>query len=132
MSFKVFKIIRMLISMAIGITVALAISLQNFYIALSAILIGIIALIVIKRNVKDVMVDEMIKAIAFRSASIAYSTSVVILALFSLVFVFANLDNQESFYYQLGIIFSYIALFNMAVYSIAYYFYRSKYVADDK
>jgi len=132
MSLKAFKIVRILIAMFIGVIVSVSVTTANMYLALSAIIIGIIIMILAKRRVKDVMVDEMMKTIAYKAASIAYSTSVVVLALLSLILVFTNLDDQNTFNYRLGIVFSYIVLFSMAVYSFAHYFYRKKYGTDEE
>jgi uncharacterized membrane protein len=132
MSYKTFKLVRILIAFFIGMTVSIAISVQNVLLAVSAIGIGMISLLLIKKNVKAVLVDEMVKNIAGKSALMTYSITVPVLALLSLIFMFSNLKNGGSYLYNLGIIFSYIALFNMAVYSIAYYYYRKKYGSDEE
>ena len=132
MSYKSFKIVRMFIVFFLAMTVSIAISMENVLLAVSAIGIGMISMLLIKRNVKAVLVDEMVKNIAGKSALIAYSITVPVLAVLSLVFMFSNLSHQGSDLYNLGVIFSYIALFNMAVYSIAYYYYRKKYGSDEE
>lgn len=132
MSYKTFKFARVLVAFFIALTVSIAVSMENAYLAISAVIIGIISMLLIKRNIKAVMVDEMIKNIASKSALIAYSITVPVLALLSLVFMFTNLGNEGSQLYNLGLIFSYIVLFNMAVYSLAYYYYRKKYGSDEE
>lgn len=132
MSYKSFKIVRMLIAFFIAMTVSIAISTENVLLAVSAIGIGMITMLLVKKNVKAVLVDEMVKSIAGKSALMAYSITVPALALLSLIFMFSNLSNQGSYFYDLGMIFSYIALFNMAIYSIAYYYYRKKYGSDEE
>ena len=132
MSYKNFKIARLLITFFLAMTVSIAISTENVLLAVSAIGIGMIIMLLIKRNVKAVLVDEMIKNIAGKSALISYSITVPVLAVLSLVFMFSNLKNEGSYFYNLGMIFSYIALFNMAIYSIAYYYYRKKYGSDEE
>jgi len=132
MSYKSFKIARILIAAFIAMTVSIAVSTNNAYLAVSAVLIGMIVMFLVKKNVKAVLVDEMVKNIAGKSALMAYSITVPVLALLSLIFMFSNLGNEGSYFYNLGIIFSYIALFNMAVYSFAYYYYRKKYGSDEE
>ena len=132
MSYKNFKIARLLITFFLAMTVSIAISMENVLLAVSAIGIGMMTIVLIKKNVKAVLVDEMVKNIAGKSALMAYSITVPILAVLSLVFMFSNLINEGSYLYNLGMIFSYIALFNMAVYSIAYYYYRKKYGSDEE
>jgi uncharacterized membrane protein len=131
MSFKQFKIIRIFIAMFIAATVSTAVSINNIYLATSAVIIGIISMLLIKRSVKDVMVDEMVQNIAQKSAWITYSICIPLLALVSLILMFSDLQNQ-GFLYQLGSILSYIVLFSMFVYSFAYYFYKKKYGRDDE
>jgi len=132
MSYKNFKLVRLLIVFFLAMTVSIAISMENVLLAVSAIGIGMILMLLIKKNVKAVLVDEMVRNIAGKSALIAYSITVPVLAVLSLVFMFSNLDNEGSYFYNLGLIFSYIALFNMAVYSVAYYYYRKKYGSDEE
>jgi uncharacterized membrane protein len=132
MSYKNFKTARLLITFFLAMTVSIAISTENVLLAVSAIGIGMITMVLIKKNVKAVLVDEMVKNIAGKSALMAYSITVPVLAVLSLVFMFSNLSNEGSYLYNLGMIFSYIALFNMAVYSIAYYYYRKKYGSDEE
>ncbi len=127
MSYKNFRIVRILIVFFLAMTISIAVEMHNVLLAVSAMGIGAILMILIKKKVKAVMVDEMIKNIAGKSALMAYSITVPILAILSLVFMFSNLNHQGSYLYDLGTIFSYIALFNMAVYSFAYYYYRNKY-----
>jgi len=132
MSYKNFKTARLLITFFLAMTVSIAISTENVLLAVSAIGIGMMTMVLIKKNVKAVLVDEMVKNIAGKSALMAYSITVPVLAVLSLVFMFSNLSNEGSYLYNLGMIFSYIALFNMAVYSIAYYYYRKKYGSDEE
>jgi uncharacterized membrane protein len=132
MSYKKFKIIRFLIVFFLAMTISIAVSMENVLLAVSAMGIGMISMFLVKKNVKAVLVDEMVKNIAGKSALIAYSITVPVLAVLSLVFMFSNLSHQGSDLYNLGVIFSYIALFNMAIYSLAYYYYRKKYGSDEE
>lgn len=132
MSYKNFKIIRLLLAFFIAITVSIAVSIENFYLAISAVIIGIILMLLIKKKVKVLLVDEMVKDIAGKSALMTYSIIVPILAILSLFFMFFNLGNQDAYLYNLGVIFSYIALLNIAIYSISYYYYRKKNGSDEE
>jgi len=122
----------MLVALFIAMTVSIAVNMNNALMAISAIGVGMFTMLLVKRNVKAVLVDEMVKNIAGKSALMAYSITVPALALSSLIFMFSNLSNEGSYLYNLGIIFSYVALFNMAVYSFAYYYYRKKYGSDEE
>lgn len=132
MSYKKFKITRLLILFFLAMTVSIAVSMKNVLLAVSAIGIGMISMVLIKKNVKAVLVDEMVKNIAGKSALMAYNVTVITLAILSLIFMFSNLGKSGSYFYNLGIIFSYITLFTMAVYFFAYYYYRNKYGSDEE
>jgi len=119
-------------AMFIAITVSMAVSIENIYLALSAVIIGMISMFLIKRNVKEVLVDEMVQSIAGKSALMAYSIVIPVLAALSLILMFSDLSNRGSETYNLGIYLSYIVLFNMAVYSLFYYYYQRKYGRDNK
>lgn len=132
MSYKNFRIVIMFVAAFIAIVVSTAITRENPYLAVSAVTIGMISMFLIKKRVKDVMVDEMIENIAGKAARVTYSVTVSVLALLSLIFMFSNLGSKDSYFYNLGIIFSYIVLFSMAIYSFAYYFYRKKYGSNEE
>ena len=132
MSYKNFRIVKFLMAMFIAITVSMAVSIENIYLALSAVIIGMISMFLIKRNVKEVLVDEMVQSIAGKSALMAYSIVIPVLAALSLILMFSDLSNRGSETYNLGIYLSYIVLFNMAVYSLFYYYYQRKYGRDNK
>ncbi|MDD4074442.1 MAG: DUF2178 domain-containing protein [Candidatus Pacebacteria bacterium] len=124
MSYNRYKLVRIFVLVFVSITVSLAASAENLYLAAAGIVIGMIAMFLVKKNVKELLVDEMIKSIAGKSALMAYSITVPTLALFSIILMFSNLGDTSSYYYNLGIILSYIVLFNIAIYSISYYFYK--------
>jgi uncharacterized membrane protein len=119
-------------AMFIAMTVSIAVSIENVLLAVSAVGIGMISMVLIKRSVKEVLVDEMVKTIAGKSALMAYTITVPVLAFLSLILMFSNLSNRGSEMYNLGIILSYVALFNMAAYSLAYYYYQKKYGRDNE
>jgi len=132
MSYKNFKVARMLMAMFIAMTVSIAVSIENVLLAVSAVGIGMISMVLIKRSVKEVLVDEMVKTIAGKSALMAYSITVPVLAFLSLILMFSNLSTRGSEMYNLGITLSYVALFNMAAYSLSYYYYQKKYGRDNE
>ncbi len=130
MSYKSFKWVRMGMAFFIAMTVSIAVTIDNVYLAVAAVVIGMISMLLVKRSVKEVMVDEMIRSIAGKAALTAYSIAMPILAILSLIFMFSDLSSKSSYLYNLGTVLSYVVLFNMAVYSLAYYYYRKKHGAD--
>ena len=92
MSYKAFRGLRILVIIFILLTVSIAITLENAILASFAMVIGIIAMLAIKRNVKEIKTDEMIQNIAQKSAWWAYNIFVPFLAVLS---IFLTVDNKE-------------------------------------
>lgn len=132
MSYKKFTYLRILVIAFISATISIAINMDNVILAISTIIIGMVAMFAIKRNVKELKTDEMIQSIAGRSSLWAYSICVPSLALLSIFFMFSNLSNKGSDIYNLGIILSYVVLFHIATYSIIFLCLKNKYNSDDK
>jgi len=130
MSYKAFRGLRILVIIFILLIVSIAVTLENAILATSAVVIGIIAMLAIKRNVKEIKTDEMIQNIAQKSAWWAYNIFVPFLAVLS---IFLTVDNKEgSDLYNLGVILSYVALIHIALYLIAFLYFKKKYISDDK
>lgn len=130
MSYKAFRGLRILVIIFVLLTMSIAITLENAILASFAVVIGIIAMIAIKRNVKEIKTDEMIQNIAQKSAWWAYNIFVPFLAVLS---IFLTVDNKEgSDLYNLGVILSYVALIHIALYLIAFLYFKKKYISDDK
>lgn len=126
MQIKSFKKVQIGVSFFMGATVAVAVLIDNLFLALTAVLAGMIFMFLVKRKVKGVMVDERIISLAGKAARITYGIVTMVLAIASLIFVVLGKANGEFYLESLGIIFSYITLFSMAVYSISYRYLSRK------
>jgi len=130
MSYKAFKSLRILVIIFILLIVSIAVTLENAILASFAVVIGIIAMLAIKRNVKEIKTDEMMQNIAQKSAWWAYNIFVPFLAVLS---IFLTVDNKEgSDLYNLGVTLSYVALIHIALYLIAFLYFKKKYISDEK
>ena len=130
MSYKAFRGLRILVIIFVLLTMSIAITLENAILATSAVVIGIIAMLAIKRNVKEIKTDEMMQNIAQKSAWWAYNIFVPFLAILS---IFLTVDNKEgSDLYNLGVTLSYVALIHIALYLIAFLYFKKKYISDEK
>ena len=130
MSYKAFRGLRILVIIFVLLTMSIAITLENAILASFAVVIGIIAMLAIKRNVKEIKTDEMMQNIAQKSAWWAYNIFVPFLAVLS---IFLTVDNKEgSDLYNLGVTLSYVALIHIALYLIAFLYFKKKYISDDK
>lgn len=132
MSYKLFRNLRILVIIILAATISIAVNMENAVLATSAIIIGMIAMFAIKKNVKELRTDEMIQSIAGKSSLWAYSICIPFLALLSIFFMFSSLSDKGSDMYNLGMVLSYVVLFHIATYSIAFIYFRNKYKSDDK
>jgi len=126
MTINNFKKVRIAIGAFIGATVGIAVTLENIPLAIAGVLIGILFMLLVKRRIKAVMVDERIKMISGNAGYLTYAISTVMLAVFSLMFLMIGKGNDLVYFESLGATFSYIALFNIAVYALAFRFFNSK------
>ena len=130
MSYKAFRGLRILVIIFILLIVSIAVTIENAILASFAVVIGIIAMLAIKRNVKEIKTDEMMQNIAQKSAWWAYNIFVPFLAILS---IFLTVDNKEgSDLYNLGVTLSYVALIHIALYLIAFLYFKKKYISDEK
>ena len=70
-----------LIGLGIGTVVAIAATTNNFYLAITGILIGILFMFLVKKGVKEVIVDERIISISGQASRMTY----VIVTMFSAI-----------------------------------------------
>jgi len=127
MNIKKFKFIRVVISLFVAITVSIAVTLDNVILAFSGVLIGMLFLFLVKKKSKAVLYDERVKAIAGDSARLTYVVSTLVLAFLSLMFLTGSNRLESPFVETLGTIFSYTALFNVAVFAICFQYFNRKY-----
>ncbi|MFA7654381.1 MAG: DUF2178 domain-containing protein [Candidatus Magasanikbacteria bacterium] len=133
MTYKQFKIMRVLIASFISATVAMAIVYNNILLSLAGVLIGILFIFLVHKKTKAVLVDERIKSIGGKAARLTYTISTITIAFLSLMFTMTGKHTGQADYEMLGILLSYIALFNLALYSLSYKFISKKYgEADDE
>ena len=120
MNAKTFSRIRLAVIAFIAIMVSVAVTINNLLLALAAVFTGIICLVLVRRKVKDIMIDERMIHAAGYAARVTYFISTVILGMSSVVFIIWGRQNNAFYLESLGMIFSYITLFNMLVYSVTY------------
>jgi len=126
MNLKTFKITRIFIGVFVGITVGIAVTIDNVILAFAGVLIGILFSLLVKKRSKVVLYDERIKAIAGDAARLTYSISTMVFAFLSLIFLTGSNRLASPLVETLGTIFSYVALFNVAVFAICFRYFNKK------
>lgn len=121
-----YKHFRILIAMYVSIIVSSAATTQNAWLALFGVLSGMLVLALLRRKMQVRTSDEMLDEVAGKASRAAYGIILIVFALLSLLFTFTR--DQSGYISALGMIFSYLTLSMIAVYSIAFHFYQRKYL----
>lgn len=132
MSYKTFIKLRILIGILIAITVAIAATLNNFYLAITGVLIGVLFMFLVKSKFKKVIVDERVISISGRASRMAYTIGTLFLAILGMFLILSGRSHGDIYTESIGTLFSYAAMFLIAVYSISYYYFNKKYGANKK
>jgi uncharacterized membrane protein len=131
MNDKNFKIFRIAIIIIVAMVVGAAVTINNFYLALFGILIGILFNILVRKKFRKKLVDERVENISGKAAKMAYTITTMLLALLALFLILSARTHQDVQTEALGVTFSYIAMLNLAIYSISYSFFNKKYGGDE-
>ena len=135
MRYRSFKKINAFVAAFVSATVAIAVVNNNIILALAGILIGLLFIFLMKKATKAILVDERIQSISGKAAWLTYRIATIVMAFMSLVFIMIGKKSipPQSSIEMLGVIFSYVTLFNLALYSITYKYLSKKYgEADDE
>jgi len=133
MNYEQFKRLKMLTVFFILATVGVAFAYNNMVLALAGVLIGMLFIVLVRRRVRAVLVDERLENISGRAARWTYAILTVFIALLSLLLIMIGrraVPQQEGIE-TLGIVFSYVALLNLALYSFSYKYFAKKYGDTD-
>lgn len=125
MKAKRYKQIRALIAIFIALIVSAAINLDNYLLAVVAVVTGMIFLSLARTRTK-IIIDEREKTVREKAAQTAFSIFLPTIGLGSF-FLFLLARKEFLFIESLGIIFSYLTLFLISVYAISFYFINKKY-----
>lgn len=131
MTYKNFKTIRVLIIILVGAIVAAAVTINNFYLALLGILIGLLFNFLVRIKFKKTLVDERIETISGRAARTTYTIITMFLALMGLLLIVYARQQQDFYTEALGVTFAYLAMFNITIYALSFKFFNKKYGGDE-
>jgi len=127
MNFKTFVKLRILIGVLIAIIVAVAVSANNFYLAIAGVLIGILFMFLVKSKFKQLIVDERVISISGQASRLTYMIVTMFLAVLGMFLILSGQGKNDIYGESIGTLFSYIAMLMIAVYSVSYYFFNKKY-----
>ena len=69
MNLKQFSIIRLILFTLIGVVIVVALVINNLYLALAGLLIGILFVFLVRRKFKKVVLDERVESISGQAAA---------------------------------------------------------------
>ncbi len=126
MGLKQFSIIRLLILLAIGIIILAAFLINNLYLAIFGFLIGILFIFAVRNKYKQEIIDERVLTISGQAARWTYLYTTLIFSVFAILLIFPGQHQENAFNESLGVIFSYLAIFNIALYAIFFHYFNKK------
>jgi len=132
MNYKNYQIIRTLIGLLIATIVVTATIINNFYLVISGVLIGMLFLFLAKSKFKKIIVDERVVSISGKASRAAYLTVTMFLAFFGLFSILTPRGHEDLYFESLGVVLCYISLLLITIYSISYYYFNKKYGADEQ
>lgn len=130
MKLQTFKKTRIITSIIVAIIVAEAVLAKNIILAIFAVVGGILFLLLVKKKVEGVMVDERVIAISGKAARATYFIVTLTFGISSIIFLYLGSQGQ-SYPESLGVIFGYTTIFMIAVYSISFKMLSKGYGDED-
>ena len=125
--------IRFIVVSFIGITIFLAITRDNYLLAALEI-ITVILFVVLARTKEKFRIDERERVIREKASQTAYKVFAPTVGIGALLFLITSrigplyfINANFSYVETLGLIFAYLTLFLILIYSISYYVHNKKY-----
>ena len=132
MNYGTFTRLRLLIGLGIGTIVAIAATTNNFYLAITGILIGILFMFLVKKGVKEVIVDERVISISGQASRMTYVIVTMFSAILGLFLILSGKGDGNIYVEGIGVLFSYMSMLLIAVYAISYHYFNKKYGGNTK
>lgn len=133
MNNKKYKQLRIGAAFFVGAIVSVAVTKENFLLATVGVLTGMIFMSLVRSKAK-VRTDERELSIQEKAARITYSIFTPILGLTAFLLFFPSKSGvgvfskgEWLFTESIGMLLSYLTLFLMAIYAIAYYYFSKKF-----
>ncbi len=133
MNIKKYKQARVLVAFFVGAIVSVAVNLNSYLLATAGVLTGMLFLALVRSKTK-IVVDERENTIREKAAQMTYAIFTPTVGIGAFLLLFPSLSKlsvfskgEFLFLESLGVIFAYLTLFLISVYSISFYFLNKKY-----
>lgn len=133
MDIKKYKKIRVVIALFVGALVSVSVNIHSYVLAIVAVLTGMLFMILVRAKTKMVK-DEREVSIREKAANLTYAIFTPVLGLGSFLLLFPSNSGLSVFskgdfvfLESLGMVFAYLTLFLIALYSISYFYLNRKF-----
>jgi len=126
MSLKTFRIWRRILIAVIGAAAAISVIIGNAYILLSAVIAGMIVIIVLRRRVKEVIADERVYTIADKAARLTLQILGIGMAFIGAILLALSRENLSAILAQVGFALEYATCGLLIIQLAAYTYYSRK------
>jgi uncharacterized membrane protein len=126
MSFKQFTLIRIIVIIIMAGLISWAITSGNALMPIPVVIAALVILLLFRRRVKEVVVDERIYSIAEKASYLAFRIFGIAAAVIGATLVTLGWDSASDLY-KIGLTLAYAVCGLMVIYYIAYIYYNRKY-----
>jgi uncharacterized membrane protein len=120
-----FNQIRAILLVAIGIMVIYGALRNSYTLAMVAVLLGIVALFVMRQRITDILFDERTRVIREKAASKTLGLVIALMGIAGLVLIEISFNGYPEIR-DIGYTFAYLSMIIMAVYGFFTWYYQTK------
>lgn len=126
MNLKTYQKWRMVLTAIIGAVSAISVIIGNAYILITAVIVGIIVIIALRRMVKEVIADERTYTIAYKAARLTLSVVGIGMAVIGAMLLAFSRDDLSATLAQVGFALVYATCGLLVINLAAYTYYNRK------
>lgn len=137
MNIKRYRQVRAAVAVFVGIIVSIAVRQNSYILATAGVVAGMLFLTLVRSKTK-IIIDEREKTVREKAAQMTYAIFTPTIGIGAFLLLFPSysglsLFSKGEFLYteSLGMVFAYLTLFLISVYSISFYFLNKKYTGQD-
>ena len=125
MSYKRFKLWRTIVIIIVAILVGWSGATNNPLIPIPVVIVGTVILLLLKRGVKEVIVDERVFSVADKAATLVFRTFVILAGMTAATMLALNQERYPDLE-QAGFTLAYSVCALLVFYCVAYTYYNRK------
>jgi uncharacterized membrane protein len=126
MTYKTYRLWKLLVVIIVGVLVGWAVPQGNAYIPIPAAVVAMVVLLVVRRGVKEVVIDERTYSIANRASRAAFQAGVLLMVLAGATLVALGYNDYPELETP-GFTLIYSATGLLLIYLIGYAYFGRKY-----